>query len=229
MFLNDINQAVAISMNLGIQDIMTLDALVKLSKFAQISDDGLFVIKPLEIRTFHPLMNVTNGTLAKRLEILSDSKVIELHKKGNRMVNFKFISQTLKELYSTKVNVVIEKVDAKATTTSSTPKKIQEALSKITELANQKLIPQFKSFTPKRIRSLSKLVDEFGQDEVVKAFVLASESDFLLGKLGENWYTIEWLLGFEKFSKLLEGEYNKNQRSTVAEEFTERKSKIVMM
>lgn len=70
------------------------------------------------------------------------------------------------------------------------------------------------SSTSKRYKSISARIREYGVDSVLKAIENVRESEFLQGKNNRNWMiTFDWFALPNNFPKVLEGNYNKKNRS----------------
>ena len=60
---------------------------------------------------------------------------------------------------------------------------------------------------------LKARLKEYGEDDVLKAIGMVKESDFLISK-GCEWFNFDWFVRPNNFPKVLEGNYNKNKRSS---------------
>lgn len=70
------------------------------------------------------------------------------------------------------------------------------------------------SSTSKRYKSISARIREYGIDSVLKAIDNVRESDFLQGKNNRNWMiTFDWFALPNNFPKVLEGNYNRKNRT----------------
>ena len=96
-------------------------------------------------------------------------------------------------------------------------------------------LPKVKVVTPKREKSILKILEKYNSVDIITVFTNAENSDFLIGKNDRGWKAdIDFILREDKFVAILEGKYG-GKRSVIntfgemedvrSESYTERELK----
>lgn len=96
----------------------------------------------------------------------------------------------------------------------------QKAIDKFVDLYNEHCfkLPRIKALTDKRKKAIQVIIKNYTWDDIITAFDLAQESDFLTGNNDRGWKAnIDFILREDKFVGILEGRYNNKKKSKSAD------------
>ena len=78
-------------------------------------------------------------------------------------------------------------------------------------------LPKVYKLTDKRRKAINAILKKYSTDEIIQAFDLANESDFLIGKNDRGWKAdIDFILREDKFINILEGKYGGRKRTNTS-------------
>ena len=103
-------------------------------------------------------------------------------------------------------------------------KENKEKKNKIIELYNSicSNLPRIQKITDKRNKSLDKFIKEFTDEEIEEIFVIANNSDFLIGENDRGWKAdFDFIMRPDKATAILEGKYNNSKNKGGFDDFKE--------
>lgn len=75
-----------------------------------------------------------------------------------------------------------------------------------------KNIPKIDKMTPKRKKAVNTIVKEFGKEKIKEAVSMILNNEFFNGGSDNGWIlTFDWLFTTGNFTKVIEGNYNRNK------------------
>lgn len=85
-----------------------------------------------------------------------------------------------------------------------------------------KSLPKCQRLNAKRSKSISRVLKNYSEEEILEVFNNLENSDFCTGKNESGWKAdIDFLLKEDKFDRILEGRYNNKKRGCKAEAISE--------
>lgn len=97
--------------------------------------------------------------------------------------------------------------------------KDSESVDRFVSLYNEHCfnLPKVVKLTDKRRKAINAILKKYSTDEIIQAFDLANESDFLIGKNDRGWKAdIDFILREDKFINILEGKYGGRKRTNTS-------------
>lgn len=189
--------------------------------------------------------NISLPTVDKAIEELRSKHLIEINKQSNNYCTYKVSLQAYKEtLQACKdslqptCKVSLHNKDSNNKTSNknlkekdsdfsfgkvfdSEVKKIKdsESVDRFVSLYNEHCfnLPKVVKLTDKRRKAINAILKKYSTDEIIQAFDLANESDFLIGKNDRGWKAdIDFILREDKFINILEGKYGCRKRTNTS-------------
>lgn len=159
---------------------------------------------------FADLYNVSTTTISLLIKNLIDGgylKSILVYKEGTKEIKNRYliiVNEGIKENLKTYLKKLKDPPKEKLKENSTSINNIKEYYS------NKKLFPKINKLTDSRKKKLLARIKEHGEENIIKAIDIASNSDFLKGKNDHNWKMgFDWLIANDtNIVKILEGKYS---------------------
>lgn len=130
---------------------------------------------------------------------------VRKHREEKKEKNKMLHCNELETLGNTEIEKEIEKEINKKTMSPGKPDNVVEVIEKIKQLKN---LPNARSFTDKRKKSINARIEEYGLHEVINVLNRMNNLTFFKENMKSSWYTIDWIFNPNNFIKVIEGKYD---------------------